>query len=115
MIDKTYVKDLEKLVEKQEKMIQKLEKEKMKTEVAAAVFAEYFIEENNTIPGGLTGDMRGLLRLFKYYPLDKEHSCNYVADVHASEYKVLEKAIRKMFNVNLKDLYSMGLHIDIIP
>jgi hypothetical protein len=113
MIDKTYVKDLERLVAKQEKAIQNLEKETMAREASAAVFAEYFIEENNTIPGGLGSDMRAILRVFKYYPIDTEHTNNYVCEIDIGEYKLLEKTVKRMFNVNLKDLYSLGLHIDV--
>jgi hypothetical protein len=113
MIDKMYVKDLEKLISKQERMIQKLEKEKMSREAAAAAFAEYFIDDNDTIPGGLASDMRALLRRFKFYPVDKPRESNFVSEVDAGDYKLLEKAIKKLFCVELKDLHQYGLHLDI--
>jgi len=112
MNDKIYVKDLEKIIAKQERKILKLEKEKMSRERAAAVFAEYFIVENDTIPGGLASDMRAVLRRFKYYPEEKPSFSNYVAEMDSSDYKLLEKAVKKLFCVEIKDLWQYGLHID---
>lgn len=113
MIDKMYVKDLEKLIAKQERMIQKLEKEKMVREASAAAFAEYFIDNNDTIPGGLASDMRALIRRFKFYPVDKPRESNFVSEIDARDYKLLEKAIKKLFCVEMKDLHQYGLHLDI--
>lgn len=112
MNDKIYVKDLEKIIAKQERKILKLEKEKMSRERAAAIFAEYFIVENDTIPGGLASDMRSILRRFKYYPQENQNVSNFVAEIDCSDYKSLEKAIKKLFCVELKDLRQYGLHIN---
>lgn len=113
MIDKRYVKDLEKLIARQEKRIASLEKEKTGREIAAAVFAEYFIGENDTIPGGLASDMRIMSRVHKFYPTNNERDCNFVADVDELDYKLLKATVKRLFHVNLDDLRQYGLHLDI--
>jgi hypothetical protein len=114
MIDKTYVKDLERLIAKQEKRIHRLEKEKMIRERGAAALVEYIITENETIDNGIKCALRGIMGKTKYYPLNGERNSNFCADAYKDEYESLEKFTKQIFGVNLSSLRDIGLHIDIV-
>ena len=114
MIDKMYVKDLERLVAKQEKRIHRLEKEKMNRERCAAALVEYIITENETIDNGIKCALRGIMGKLKFYPKEGERDSNFCNDVYKEEYKALEKFTKEIFGVNLSSLHDVGLRLDIM-
>jgi hypothetical protein len=114
MIDKRYVKDLERLIAKQEKLIHRLEKEKMIRERGAAALVEYIIDENETIDNGIKGALRRIMGKTRYYPLNEERSSNFCTDIYKEDYKSLEKFTKEIFGVDLSSLHDIGLHLDVV-
>jgi hypothetical protein len=115
MIDKMYVKDLERLIAKQEKRIHRLEKEKMNRERSAAALVEYIITENETIDiNGVRCALRGIMGKLKFYPKNGERCSNFCADVYKEDYKALERFAKEIFGVKLSSLHDIGLRIDVV-